>query len=49
MEYTFIGGDGHIMIFRKKERDDILTNEPYATFIKKFDKLQSVKNEKIHN
>ncbi len=48
MEYTFIGGDGHIMIFRKKERDDILTNEPYATFIKKFDKLQSVKNEKIH-
>ena len=37
-----------MMIFRKKERDDILTNEPYAAFIKKFDKLQSVINEKIH-
>lgn len=43
-----IGGDGHMMIFRKKERDDILNNEPYATFSKKFDKLQSVINEKIH-
>ena len=37
-----------MMIFRKKERDDILNNEPYAAFIKKFDKLQSVINEKIH-
>lgn len=47
-EVYIIGGDGHMMIFRKKERDDILTNEPYAAFIKKFDKLQSVINEKIH-
>lgn len=34
-EVYIIGGDGHMMIFRKKERDDILTNEPYAAFIKK--------------
>ena len=47
-EVYIIGGDGHMMIFRKKERDDILNNEPYAAFIKKFDKLQSVINEKIH-
>ena len=47
-EVYIIGGDGYMMIFRKKERDDILTNEPYAAFIKKFDKLQSVINEKIH-
>lgn len=28
-----IGGDGYMMIFRKKERDDILTNEPYAAYL----------------
>lgn len=37
-----------MMIFRKKGRDYILNKEPYATFIKKFDKLQSITNEKIH-
>ena len=32
----------------KYSKDDILKNEPYSTFIKKFDKLPMVINEKIH-
>lgn len=41
-------GDRYMMIFREKEHGNILNNEPYTTFIKKFDKLQGVINEKIH-
>ena len=36
------------MVFRKKGKAGVLEKEPYATFIKKFDKLTSITNEKIH-
>ena len=32
----------------KNSKDDILKKEPYSTFIKKFDRLTMVINEKIH-
>lgn len=39
-------------MFLKNSKDDILKKEPYSTFIKKFDKLNSARNsiinEKIH-
>ena len=35
-------------MFLKNSKDDILKKEPYSTFIKKFNKLNSIINEKIH-
>ena len=32
----------------RNSKDDILKKEPYSTFIKKFNKLNSLINEKIH-
>lgn len=35
-------------MFLKNSKDDILKKEPYSTFIKKFNGLNSILNEKIH-
>ena len=35
-------------MFMRNSKDDILKKEPYSTFIKKFNKLNSLINEKIH-
>lgn len=35
-------------MFLKNSKDDILKKEPYSTFIKKFDRLNSIINQKIH-
>lgn len=35
-------------MFLKNSKDDILKKEPYSTFIKKFNKFNSIINEKIH-
>ena len=35
-------------MFLKNTKDDILKKEPYSTFIKKFNRLNSIINEKIH-
>lgn len=35
-------------MFTKNSKDSILKREPYSTFIKKYDKLTSLTNEKVH-